>query len=169
MAPGVQPIGPGSALMPRSCAGAEWFEDYLVGDEFLADPVTLSEDEIIAYARKYDDQPIHTDPEAAARTMHGGIIAPGSQTLAVSWGSLVDSGFLKRRSLGAPGVDDLRWHHPVRPGDTLQTRARVRATRASETRSDRGYVTFDFETTNQRGDVVMTKSITHILPRRPGA
>lgn len=150
----------------RSCADFNWFEDYAVGDEFESAPVLLSQDEIIEYARKYDPQPIHLDPEAAARTHFGGIIAGGGQTVGIAFGSMIRAGFLNGRSMGSPGLDEVRWKRPVRPGDTLTTRARVVETRPSAKRSDRGYVSFIFEMHNQRGEIVLTMRVNQILPRK---
>ena len=150
----------------RSCADCNWFEDYVLGDEFESGPVTLSQDEIIEYARKYDPQPIHVDPKAAARTHFGGIIAGGGQTIGVAFASMIRAGFLNGRSMGSPGLDEVRWKQPVRPGDTLTTRARVIETRPSTRRSDRGYVSFMFETHNQRDEIVLTMRVNQILPRK---
>jgi acyl dehydratase len=148
-------------------ARAEWFEDYRVGDRFESEPVTFDAAAIDAFARAYDPQPIHIDPDAAAASPYGGIIAPGLMVNSACWGALIRSGFLAGRALGAGGMDAVRWLKPVRAGDTLVLRARVTAVRPSDTRADRGYVTFAFEAVNQRGEPVMTKTITQIVPRRP--
>lgn len=145
----------------------EWFEDYRVGDTFESLPVTFEAEAIEAFARAYDPQPFHIDPEAAAASPYGGIIAPGLMVTSMCWGALIKAGFLAGRALGAGGVEGLRWLKPVRAGDTLTMTARVTAIRPSDSRADRGYVTFDFEAVNQRGEVVQTKTITQIVARRP--
>lgn len=146
---------------------AEWFEDYSPGDVFDSAPVRFEAAAIAAFARDYDPQPIHTDPAAAAASPYGGIIAPGLMVVSACWGAMIRSGFLAGRAMGAGGIDALRWLRPVRPGDTLILRATVVSVRASDSRADRGYVTFDFEAVNQRDEPVMTKTIAQIIPRRP--
>ncbi len=146
---------------------AEWFEDYAPGDRFESAPVRFEADAIAAFARDYDPQPIHVDPAAAAASPYGGIIAPGLMVASACWGALIRSGFLAGRAMGSGGIEALRWLRPVRPGDSLVLRARVVSVRPSDSRDDRGYVTFDFEALNQRGEAVMTKTITQIIPRRP--
>lgn len=146
---------------------AEWFEDYAPGDAFESAPVRFDAEAIAAFARDYDPQPIHLDPAAAAASPYGGIIAPGLMVASACWGALIKSGFLAGRALGAGGIEDLKWLRPVRPGDRLVLRATVVSARPSTTRTDRGYVTFDFEAVNQDGAPVMTKTITQIIARRP--
>lgn len=155
--------------MTEAGRAVEWFEDYRVGDLFESRPVPFDEPGIIAFAREYDPQPFHIDRAAAAASPFGGIIAPGLMVLARCWGALIKAGFLAGRAMGAGGMEALRWLRPVRPGDTLVMRARVVGLRSSDSRSDRGYVTFDFETVNQRGEPVMTQTITQIVARRPAA
>jgi acyl dehydratase len=146
---------------------AEWFEDYRPGDVFESGPVAFDAAGIDAFARAYDPQPIHIDPAAAAASPYGGIIAPGLMVVSACWGEMIRSGFMAGRALGAGGIDALRWLRPVRAGDTLVLRATVASVRPSDSRTDRGYVTFDFEAVNQNGEPVMTKTITQIIPRRP--
>src|SRR5499427_10964658 len=124
--------------MRRSCKDVEWFEDYRVGDEFPGEPVTLSEQEIIEFARKYDPQSFHVDPAAAKESPYGGLIASGFHTAAAVWGGMLRAGFLQGRGVGAPGMD-VQWIKPVRPGDTLTMLARVVEARASRSRPDRGF------------------------------
>jgi acyl dehydratase len=153
--------------MRRDCADAEWFEDYRVGDEFAGEPVSLSEPEIIEFARRYDAQWFHIDPVAARDSPYGGLIASGMQSFAAVWGGLIRAGLLNGRGLGGPGVD-LRWLKPVRPGDTLATIARVVETKASQSRPDRGFVSFEIHVTNQDGELVMTFALKEMVRRRPG-
>jgi acyl dehydratase len=141
------------------------FEDFTIGRKFATEPWPVSADEILAYARKYDPQPYHTDAAAAARTVFGGLIASGFHTVAIASGQFVRSGILATAGKGGPGMDDIRWHRPVRPGDTLRTTATVREARVSRSKPDRGFVTFDLETATDAG-TVLTMSVTVILGLR---
>ena len=152
--------------MRKACTDVNWFEDYEVGDEFLSEPVEFTEEEIIDFARLYDPQPFHINGEAAKASQFGGIIASGCHTFSAVWGSVIRAGFLNGRGMGAPDMTHL-FRKPVRPGDTLTTLIRVCEKRASQSRSDRGYVRCEFETTNQNGDIVMTQSSHQIIPTRP--
>jgi acyl dehydratase len=153
--------------MLRHCRDVEWFEDYKVGDEFEGNVVEFTLEEIIRFARRYDPQPFHIDPVAAAESHFGGIIASGANIMAATWGGLMHAGFLNGRAMGAPGIDDYKNLMPVRPGDSLRLYAVVRKTRSSTTRADRGYVTFDHRAENQNGDAVWTCSITQMIATRP--
>ena len=152
--------------MRKACTEVEWFEDYEVGDEFLGEPVKFTEEEIMDFARRYDPQPFHIDREAAKVSQFGDNIASGCNTFSAVWGSVIRAGFLNGRGMGAPDMTHL-FRKPVRPGDTLTTLIRVCEKRASQSRSDRGYVRCEFETTNQNGEIVMTQSSHQIIPTRP--
>ena len=99
--------------------GGLFFEDFHVGRQFATEPVTLSEDEIVAFAQKYDPQPIHVDPAVATTSVYGGLIASGFQTIAVAAGQWLRTGQQVGTGLGGPGLRDIRWLAPVRPGDVL--------------------------------------------------
>lgn len=145
-----------------------YFEDFTPGRVFETEPWPLAADDILAYARNYDPQPFHTDPEAAAKTQFGGLIASGFQTVAIASGQFVRTGILSAAGKGGPGMDDIRWHRPVRPGDVLHTTATVREGRASRSKPDRGFVVFDLETRTDAG-LVLTLSVTVMLGlRNPG-
>ena len=152
--------------MRRSCTDVEWFEDYRVGDEFLGEPVQLTEREIVEFARKYDPQSFHVDPAAAKESPFGGLIASGFHTVAAAFGGMLRAGFLNGRGMGAPGIE-IQWLKPVRPGDTLAMLARVVETKASSSRQDRGYVSFQASVTNQGGEEVMTMAFMDIIRTRP--
>lgn len=145
-----------------------YFEDFTVGRVFDTEPWSLTQDEMLAYARKYDPQPYHTDPDAAARTKFGGLIASGFHTVAIASGQFVRTGVFAAAGKGGPGMDDIRWLAPVRPGDVLRTTATVRAARVSRSKPDRGMVTFALATATAAGPV-LTASVTVILGlRAPG-
>jgi acyl dehydratase len=144
-----------------------YLEDASAGDILELGSRTVSEAEILAFARDFDPQPFHIDPEAAAHSIFGGIIASGWHTCALTMRLMVD-GFLSRvASLGSPGVEQIRWLRPVRPGDTLTARIVVLDVRASQSKPDRGAVRMRTEVTNQAGEWVMTMESTGLVSRRP--
>jgi len=107
-----------------------YFEDYQVGATYQLGSVTVSQDEIIAFARLYDPQEMHINPELAAQGPFGEVIASGWQTIALTMRRLVDN-FLPHNGLAAPGIDEVRWPRPVRPGDTLSVRVTIKQARRS--------------------------------------
>ena len=146
---------------------ALYFEDFKPGDRFDSATLTLTEALIVEYARFYDPQPFHTDPEAARTTVFGGLIASGMQTIGIGFKLFFETGVLSACSLGSPGLDEIRWKAPVRPGDTLRVVAEVLETRPSSSRPDRGLVRILFSTLNQRGDTVSTFIGNQLCRRRP--
>lgn len=144
-----------------------WFEDFRPGEveEFGACEVTQAA--ILAYAAEFDPQPFHTDPEAAKTSIYGGLIASGWHTVGIMMRLLVDHYIPRNASLGSPGVDELRWLAPVRPGDRLRVRVAVQEALPSRSRPDRGSVRSLMETLNQRDEVVMTVRGTLLFRRRP--
>ena len=147
--------------------GAEqYYEDFDVGDRFKTEPVDFDEPMIVAFAREYDPQGFHTDPDYAAKTIYGGIIASGWQVAALTFRKLIDAGFLRGGGLGSPGLDEMRWHKPVRPGDRVHLELTVTGSRPSGTRGDRGYVNFDVAALNQKGETVMSYKVMEILRKR---
>ncbi|MEL6768607.1 MAG: MaoC family dehydratase [Pseudomonadota bacterium] len=145
------------------------FEDFAPGQVFETAGETLSEAEIIAFAEKYDWQYFHTDPEAAKASPYGGLIASGFQTLLTAFGLTLAERQWRENSMGSPGMDNLRWRAPVRPGDTLKVSVEVLAARPSRSRPDRGTVTFGHTVTNQDGITVMTFDTMVIIRRRSPA
>ncbi len=144
------------------------FEDFNVGDRFTGVGITLSEAQILDFALTYDPQPFHINKEAAERDYpYAGLIASGFQTLAVHFRSVYQTGFLVA-GMGAPGMEDVRWLLPVRPGDTLTGHAEVLETRMSSKRPDRGYLKTKHWTTNQHGETVMDYEATIIVRTQAG-
>lgn len=133
-----------------------YFEDYLVGSVHEYGPIAVTEEEIIAFARRYDPQYFHTDPEAAKKSYYGGLIASGWHTAGLTMRLLVDHVISDVASMGSPGVKELRWVKPVRPGDQLSIRVTIRSARRSRSGPDRGVVGFYIEATNQKRETVMT-------------
>lgn len=145
-----------------------YFEDIEIGETRAFGEYHVTEDEVVEFAEQYDPQPFHVDEAAAADSMFGELVASGWHTAAMSMRMLVDGpdDEDERASMGSPGVDELRWHQPVKPGDTLSLRTEVLEKRPSENRSDRGYVKSRLETYNQDDDLVMSWVGNAIFERR---
>jgi acyl dehydratase len=145
-----------------------FLEDFQPGDVRDTGSWTVTRDEILAFARQFDPQPIHLDEEAAKRSPYGGLIASGWHTSALCMRLVIDS-LLEAGSgnLGSPGVDELRWLKPVRPDDTLTVRIEVVGTIPSKSRPDRGVVKLRYTVRNQKGEDVMTVLAMGIFLKRP--
>lgn len=133
-----------------------FWEDFLPGQVIEHGSRTLSEDEIIRFAREWDPQRYHTDPEAARRTPFGGLIASGWQSCAVAMRLMCDAYLLETSCVGSPGIDEIRFLKPVRPGDTLRFRSTVLESTPSRLRPDRGTITFRWELLNQKGEIALS-------------
>jgi acyl dehydratase len=140
-----------------------YYEDYAEGAVFEGGPISVDEAEVLAFARRYDPQPFHVDAVAATRSMYGGIIASGWHTAAMTMRVLVDGYLSSVASLGSPGVDELRWILPVRPGDTLRVRITVIEARRSRSKPDRGIVRTLIETRNQRDELVFSMKAMNLM------
>ena len=140
----------------RTPAEDRYFEDYLPGDVHEFGSITIGEAEIIEFARRFDPQPFHVDPEAAKGSVFGGLIASGWHTAGLAMRLLVDHYVSRVASLGSPGVDEVRWRKPVRPGDTLSIRVTVLESKLSRSKPDRGTIRSYVEVLNQDREVVMT-------------
>jgi acyl dehydratase len=128
----------------------------------------VTEEEILEFARKYDPQPFHTDPEVAKGSIYGGLIASGWHTCAMSMRMLCDKLLLRAASLGSPGLDQIRWLRPVRPGDTLGGFMEVVESRPSRSKPDRGIIKSRWEVKNQDDEVVLTMEGAAMYRRRDG-
>jgi acyl dehydratase len=144
-----------------------YFEDYQQGEIIRGAGITLSESDIIEFAFKYDPQPFHIDKTAAEQSIYGGLIASGWQVMAVSFRMLVQAGLLGEGSMGSPGVDELRWHLPTRPGDTLTAEVEVLEKRASSSKPDRGIVMMGYRIKNQKGELVLSAKSVQLVKKRP--
>lgn len=142
-----------------------YLDDFKAGDAFLSGGITITESEIIDFALKYDPQYFHLDVDAAAESIYGGLIASGFQTLAVCFHLFIQKGILAKSSLGSPGIDDLKWRAPVRPGDTLKTRTEVLEVKPSSSKPDRGILRLRYSAMNQHGDEVLSFVLNHLLKR----
>jgi acyl dehydratase len=131
------------------------YEDFRVGDVIDLGKKTVSRQEIIAFAAKYDPQPMHLDDKAGETSLLGGLAASGWQTCALTMRLLVDAVLGAAHSLGTLGIDRQTWKRPVRPGDTLSATATIREMRRSQSLDQVGLVRFEIVTSNQAGEVVM--------------
>ena len=144
-----------------------YFDDFEIGERFVSRGVTVTEAQILDFALRYDPQPFHLDSHAAAQSPYGGLIASGFQTLALGFRMFFQENVITAASLGSPGMDELRWLAPVRPGDTLHTEAQVKDKRLSKSKPDRGTLRMAYTIKNQENQPVMTFVCNHILSRRP--
>ena len=140
-----------------------YFEDYVPGSVFEYGTVTVNQADVIEFAQRCDPQPFHIDPAAAARGPFGGLIASGWHTASLVMRLVVDHYLSSVAGLGSPGVEELRWTRPVRPGDSLRVRVSVLDARRSRSKPDRGIVRSHIEVLNQAGDVVMSLKALNIL------
>lgn len=146
-----------------------YFEDFTVGHVIdLGELPTLSEDEIIAFARQWDPQPFHIDPVAAKETIYGGLIASGWQTALLTMRLMVDELLSKTDAQGSPGVENIRFVKPVRAGDRLRARYTVLVAEPSAKRPTRGKVLGRTELLNDADDVVYSMDGWTLIGRRPG-
>lgn len=147
-------------------AGNRYFEDYTLGGVYEFGTTTVTETEIIEFAKRYDPQYFHVDPARAAASEFGGIIASGWQTASLVMRLYVDHYLSHVASLASPGVEELRWPNPVRPGDTLKVRVTILEARPSRSKPDRGIVRARIEALNQRDELVLSMTAVSILGRR---
>jgi acyl dehydratase len=133
-----------------------YFEDFKVGDCFVSAGITVSESMILEFALRYDPQPFHLNVEAAKESHYGGLIASGFQTMALGFRAFLDLGVFRACGMGSPGLDELRWPRPVRPGDTIHSELTIAEIRPSRSKPDRGLLMTAVRILNQRGEAVMT-------------
>lgn len=147
-----------------------YFEDYAAGAVFEFGPIAVDETEVIAFAQRFDPQWIHTDPQAAAQGPFHGIIASGWHSVGLLMRLFVQHYLSSVASLASPGVDEVRWTKPVRPGDQLTLRVTTVQTRRSNSKPDRGLVHSVLEGINQHGEVVVSlKAMNMLKTRHPAA
>jgi acyl dehydratase len=146
-----------------------YFEDYKAGAAYEYGYATVAEDEIIAFARRFDPQPFHADAQLAAAGPFGGLIASGWHTAGILMRLFADHYLSRVASLGSPGVDELRWPVPVRPGDRLWLRTTIIETRRSRSKPDRGLVHTRAELLNQDSLTALSLvAVNLLLLREPG-
>jgi acyl dehydratase len=144
---------------------SRFLDDLKPGECFVTEGVTLTETQIIDFARQHDPQPFHLDADAAARSSYGGLIASGFQTMLLTFRLFIQSGMLIESSIGSPGMDELRWLAPVRPGDTIHAEVEVLEITPSRSKPERGIARLGYKTRNQHGQMVASFIISHLLKR----
>lgn len=145
-----------------------YWEDFPVGHvrEFGAKQVTR--DEVLRFAQEFDPQPFHLDEEAAAKTHFGSLSASGWHTCAIAMRMMCDEYLLKSASLGSPGIENLKWLKPVKPGDTLSMRLVALEARPMNSKPHIGLVKHQWSVLNQNGEAVMQMEGWGMFRRRPG-
>jgi acyl dehydratase len=156
-----------SSTDPLPMPDGRWLEDFVPGAVYEFGDVAVTEADIVAFARRFDPQPMHVDPGAASRGNFGELIASGWHTAGLMMRLLVDHFLPANASLASPGIDELRWTRPVRPGDVLRLRVTVLDATRSHSKPDRGMVRTLIEVLNQKGDVVMSLKPMNLLRCRP--
>lgn len=146
-----------------------YFDDFKVGDRFIAKGGSLSESEIMEFARQYDPQPFHLDRAAAKRSIFGELIASGFQTIGFSFKQIWDTGVFGDANMGGHGIDEVRWLLPVRPGEKLTVTATIEALLPSQSKPDRGTVKVRYVTSNAAGEAVFSMLALQIMKRRAKA
>ncbi len=144
-----------------------WAEDFTPGLTFETPGLTMTEAAIVDFALKYDPQPFHIDAEAAKASIYGGLIASGFHTLSASFRLWQSMSVINPASQGAPGMDNVKWKAPVRPGDTIRCLVTVTSQRMSKIRPDIGIVGWRMEVFNQRDELVMSWEGPGMYLRRP--
>jgi acyl dehydratase len=143
-----------------------YLDDLAIGDRFESGGYTFTESSIVDFAFLYDPQPFHIDRPTADASHFGGLIASGFHTLAVAFRLIYQTGFVRDASMGGPGMDELRWLKPVRPGDTLRCRAEVVEVTPSRSKPDRGILKLALTALNQANEATMTVTFIILLKRQ---
>lgn len=144
-----------------------FYEDFKPGDRFVSGGLTMTEAAMIDFARQWDPQPFHIDVEFAKKWSFEGLIASGMHTMSVTLRLWLDQGVFRACSLGSPGLGEVQFARPVRPGDTLRVVTDIVELRLSMSKPDRGIARLRQITVNQRGEQVMEQDTTVFLKRRP--
>jgi acyl dehydratase len=144
-----------------------YLEDFEPGRTYASPPHVVSEEEALDFARRYDPQYFHLDPVAARDSVFGALVLGGFQTAALSWALVQRTGMFERSAIAGIGLDELRWHKPVQPGDALRCDFTLLDSRPSRTQSDRGVARFRYELKNQRSETVLSMVMIQLLRRRP--
>lgn len=143
-----------------------FLDDFKVGEIFLTEGITITESEIIRFAMQYDPQSFHMDVTAASKSPYKGLIASGFQALSICFRMFIQEGVISACSIGSPGIDEVRWLAPVRPGDTLRTETEVLEIKPSSSKPDRGILRMRYAGINQRGEKVISFILNHLLLRK---
>jgi acyl dehydratase len=144
-----------------------YLEDFEPGRTYVSPTHTVSEEEALDFARRYDPQYFHLDPVAARASVFGGLVLGGFQTAALAWTLVLKTGMFDKSAMAGIGLDELRWLKPVRPGETLRCDFTLLDARASRTQGDRGVARFRYEVKNQLDQIVLSLIMIQMLRRRP--
>ena len=147
--------------------GSYFLEDFGVGDVYETPSVTVTREQLVDFARQYDPQPYHLDDEAGDSSVFGGLSAGGFQIASMAWALGLRTGYFDQCAMAGIGIDELRWHRPLKPGDTIKCKMEVVENRLSRSKPDRGVATFRYEMTNQNNDAVMALTLIQMLRRGP--
>ncbi len=161
-------VGPRRARLYVVQVNERWFEDYVVGATTDHGSIRVDEEELVEFGQRFDPQPFHIDRDAAATGPYGGLIASGWHTCALMMRLLAQEYLSPASSLGSPGVDELRWIRPVRPGDELTLRTTVEEARPSRSKPDRGLVRTRLQLLDAAGEVVLSLTAMNLVRSRPG-
>lgn len=146
-----------------------YWEDFEAGAVTVYGPRLVTREEIVAFAAEFDPQPMHLDEAAASATLLGGLAASGWHTCCLLMRMICDGFVLDSSSMGAPGVDEVRWLKPLRPGTNIRVRATILETRASNSRPDMGFVKYHFDVLDEADTALTTLRASFMLTRRePG-
>jgi acyl dehydratase len=144
-----------------------YLEDFEPGRTYTSPARKVSEAEALEFARRYDPQYFHLDPAAARDSVFGGLVLGGFQTAAISWALVQETRMFDACAIAGIGIDELRWHKPVRPGDTLRCDFTLLEARPSRSQNDRGIARFRYQVRNERDEIVLSLIIIQVLRRRP--
>ncbi len=144
-----------------------YFEDYVVGETVTCQPVVVDEDEMLSFARRFDPQPFHVDPVAAAHSPYGSVIASGWFTCALMMRSLVTEYLSPTSSLGSPGLENLRWVTPVRAGEVLTLAVTVKDARVSASKPDRGILRSELRVVDRVDELRLSMIAVNLVLRKP--
>jgi acyl dehydratase len=145
---------------------ASHYEAVEIGETDSFGSYEVTREEVLSFGTQYDPQPFHTDPEAAEESMFGGLVASGWHTAAMCMRLLVENYLADSKALGSPGVDELRWHEPVRPGDDLHVETEIVGKRRLDSRPDRGLVRVDVGVYTGTDTLVMSMEAQVFWERR---
>jgi acyl dehydratase len=146
-----------------------YFEDFKPGTVTEHGPRLVTREEIVAFAAEFDPQPMHLDEDAARTGMLGGLAASGWHTCCLMMRMAADGFVLNSSSMGAPGIDEVKWLKPLRPGSRITLRTTVLDTRASNSRPEMGFIKVRMEVLDDEGTILMALTTSIIMGRRAAA
>ncbi|MEC7764532.1 MAG: MaoC family dehydratase [Pseudomonadota bacterium] len=143
-----------------------YFEDLPVGFTYRSGEAALTREAIVRFATEWDPQPFHVDEAAAAESHFGTLIASGWHTLLIAFNLAMQSGVWDEASMGASGMDEVRWFLPAVPGDVIHVRAEVVSAERSKSRPDRGRVSFRNDIHRADGKRIASYIGNHLMKAR---